>query len=116
VFHHQEVDPVLVADVEDWADVGMAQRGNRLGLAFEPRLQIGVVGDVLGQDLDGDGAVEARIAGLVDLAHAARADLGGDTVRAERGTGLQGHGYGTGTRRFSSSTPMPPSPILAETS
>ena len=47
--------------------------------------------DKLGQHLDGDGAVEARVGGFVDLAHAARAKGGLDLVRAERGACLQGH-------------------------
>ena len=49
ILHDQEVDAVLAADVEDRADVGMRQRGDRLGLALEPLLQIGIGGDVLGQ-------------------------------------------------------------------
>ena len=52
---------------------------------------------MLGEDLDGDGAVEAGVAGLVHLTHAALADLGGDLVRAERGAGLERHRYGTNT-------------------
>ena len=35
------------------------------------RCLIGVRGDMLGQDLDGDGAVQAGVAGFVDFAHAA---------------------------------------------
>ena len=36
-----------------------------------------------GQDLDRDDAIEPRVAGLVDLAHAAGAEGGEDFVRAE---------------------------------
>ena len=32
------------------------------------------------------------VAGAIDLTHAARADLGGDFVRAEACAGLDGHG------------------------
>ena len=92
VLHDQEVDAVLLADIEDGADVRMAQGGDRLGLALEPLFQIGIRRDMLGKHLDGDGAVEAGVTGLVDLAHAARAEGGVDLVGAEGGARLQGHG------------------------
>ena len=41
VLHHQEVDVVLVADVEERADVGMAQRRDRPRLPSEPRAAAG---------------------------------------------------------------------------
>ena len=49
-----------------------------------------------------DGAAQAGVGRLVDLAHAACPDLGSDGVGAKRGTGSKGHGYGTGTRAVSS--------------
>ena len=60
-------------------------------LALEPLLEIRVGGDMLGQDLDGDGAGQAGVGGSVDLAHAARAEGGLDLVGAEGGVGLKGH-------------------------
>ncbi len=63
----------------------MAQRRDRAGLALEPLLQIRIRGDMLGQHLDGDGAVEAGVGGFVHLAHAARAEGGVDLVGAEGG-------------------------------
>ena len=51
---------------------------------------------MLGQDLDGDGAVEAGVAGFVDLAHAARAEGDVDLVGAERGAWRERHGSVTG--------------------
>ncbi len=47
-----------------------------------------VCGDILGEDLDGDGAVQAGVAGFVDLAHPPRAEMAFDLVRAERGSRL----------------------------
>ena len=81
---------------------GWFQGGDGPGLALEPPLQVGVQGDMFGQHLDSDGAVQAGVAGLVDLAHAVGAEGGFDLVGAERGAGLQGHGYGTGTRSSNS--------------
>ena len=46
--------------------------------------------DVLGQHLDGDGAVEARVGGLIDLAHTALADEGRDVVVGEVFTDVEG--------------------------
>ncbi len=84
ILHDQEVHPVLAPDVVESADVRMVQAGDRLGLALEPLLQIRVRGDLLRQALDGDGAVEAGVAGFVDLAHAACAQGGVDLVGAKR--------------------------------
>ena len=42
----------------------------------------------LGQDLDGDVAIEPRVAGAIDLAHAACPQGGEDLVRAEADAGL----------------------------
>ena len=50
-----------------------------------------VAGERLGEDLQGDLAVELGIGGLIDLAHAAFADLGGDGIGAEAGADGQGH-------------------------
>ena len=49
VLHHQEVDPVLLPDVVQGANVRVVQAGDGLRLALEPLLQIGVRGDVLGE-------------------------------------------------------------------
>ncbi len=46
-------------------------------------------------------AVELRVAGLIHLTHAAFADLGGDVIGAEGGTGVQGHRQFVGTRSSS---------------
>ena len=57
ILHDQEVDPVLGADVMERANVRVVQAGDGLRLALEPPLQIRVRSDVLGEHLDGDGAV-----------------------------------------------------------
>ena len=40
----QEVNPILAAHVVDRADVRVTERGERLGLAFEPLLQVRIGG------------------------------------------------------------------------
>ena len=49
VLHDQEVDPVLLPDVVERADVRVVQAGDGLRLALEPLLEVGVGGDVLGE-------------------------------------------------------------------
>ena len=66
----------------------MVQAG---GFALEALAEIGIVGDVRGQDLDGNGAVQAGVGGFVDLAHTARAEGGFDLIRAECGAWAEMH-------------------------
>ena len=65
----------------------VVQRRDGSGFAIEPLAQIGIGGDVRGQDLDGDRAIEAGIARLVDLAHAAGANCAYDLIRPETRAG-----------------------------
>ena len=46
----------------------------------------------LGQDLQRDLSVQLGIGGLIDLAHAALADEGGDVVVSDAGADFEGHG------------------------
>ena len=75
------------ADVEDRTDVRMVQR--RRGARFKRKagesIRIGRGADR--QDFDGDVAFEPGVAGLVDLAHAARAEQRVDAIGPEDGAG-----------------------------
>ena len=92
ILHHEIARALVFADVMDRADVRMIQRRNRACFAFEPRAQVGIGRQFRRQDLDRDGAIEARIAGLVDLAHAARAERRDDLEVAQANAGFEGHG------------------------
>ncbi len=85
VRHDEEVRAVGFADVVDAADVRMIERSDRARLALEA--QIGIAGNLGREDLDRDAAIEPRVAGLVDLAHPARAraERADDFVRAKSG-------------------------------
>src|SRR5262249_10274931 len=48
-------------------------------------------GERLGEDFDGDRAIEARVASAIHLPHATLADQGNDLVCAEPGAGGQRH-------------------------
>ena len=70
-------DQVIRADIIKLADVGMIQRRDGSGLAFK------ALAELFLRELNGDDAAQARVAGLVHLPHAARADGREGLVRAE---------------------------------
>jgi hypothetical protein len=72
--------------------LGWFQRGDRARLALEALAPLAMGGDLGGQDLDGDGAIEAGIARAPDLAHAADADDARDFVGPEPGACGEVHG------------------------
>ena len=72
-FHDDERLAVLLADVVDGADVGMVEGGGGAGFAAEALQGLAVSGDIFGEEFEGYEAVEARVFGLVDHAHAAAA-------------------------------------------
>src|SRR5687767_11419860 len=84
-------------------DVGMRQRGDGLGFTIEARAPLGIARDRLRQNLDGDVAIEPRIAGAIDLAHATRAKRAENFVATEPAAGGQGHAYFFGARWRNSS-------------
>ena len=96
VLHHEVGRAVVRADVVERADVRVRERGDRAGLALEAHAAVRIGAQFGGEDLDGDRAVEAGVAGLVDLTHAARPNGGEDLVRAEAGAGGEGHGLPPG--------------------
>ena len=68
----------------------MVQRRGRVSFLLESAEAIGIG---RGQHLDRDVAPKPRIAGAIDLAHAARADLGGNLIRPEAGARCEGHAW-----------------------
>jgi len=76
------------------AGVGMVEHGERLRFALEARQPFRVGGKDGRQDFQRDIAIEVRVAGEVDLAHAASAELGDYFVGAESRTGGHRHGRG----------------------
>jgi hypothetical protein len=71
-------------------DVGMIERGQDFGLALQASDAIGILREGGGQDLDRDVALQARVAGTIDLAHSAGADHRLDFVRTEARSALEG--------------------------
>src|SRR5262245_26571476 len=97
--HHEEVDFVALArrsvgdakaaDVVQRANVWMGQLGNSARLAVEPLAKLRLGGERRREDLDGDGAIQPRVAGAIHLAHAALAKLRDDFVRTDARTRLE---------------------------
>ena len=83
--------PSWLADVVERADVRMVERRDRLAPRARTAARSSGSARVRRQDLDRDGAVEPRVARLVDLAHAAGAERRDDLVGAEARAGLDGH-------------------------
>ena len=69
----------MLADVIDGADIGMVQRRRRVSLAAEPSQRLRFPGFGR-QKLKGDEAVQPRVFGFVDYAHAAGTQLLQNTV------------------------------------
>jgi hypothetical protein len=79
----------------------VVQRAGGAGLVLEAAEPLGI-GDLLGKNLDRDLALQARVTGAVDLAHAPRAEEPHHLVRAESRACLESHRY----------TPAPPALLL----
>ena len=67
----------------DRCDIRMVQGGEQVRLALEPGQALLVGGEVLGQDLDGNVALQVRITGPIHLTHAARTERFKDLVMTE---------------------------------
>ena len=70
----------------------MVQGAGGAGLLLEAAEPLGI-GDLAGENLDRDLALQARVTGAVDLAHAPRAEQPHDLVRAESRACLERHRY-----------------------
>ncbi len=91
VLHRQEPHVLELVDAVDGGDVAVIERGQQLGLAFEPRQPRRILGDAGGQRLDGDLAAQGPIRGPPHHAHAAFTDPRRERVVQECLPGVQ-HG------------------------
>ena len=83
--------PSAVLEPVDGRDVRMIQRREDFRFALEPRHSFRVSRDRLWQDLDGDIAIELRVARAIYLAHATGAEGGDNLVRTEARASGQWH-------------------------
>src|SRR6185437_12607669 len=85
--HHEKGLALVLAELVQGADVGMVERRDRQRLALKTLTRGGAGG--FGQKLERDEAVQALVAGLEDLAHAACAEA----LEHLEGSELTGHAH-----------------------
>jgi hypothetical protein len=90
--HGQEGVAVLGADVVNVHDVRVVEGRGRTGFLLEAGAALVVLGELGGQDLEGDLPLQPRILGAVHLAHAPDAQGTQDLVGPEFRAGGEGHG------------------------
>jgi hypothetical protein len=83
-FHGDEGSPIGLIDFVDGADVRVVQRGRSLGLPPKTAESLGVVGEFVGKELEGDVATELEVLSLVHHAHAPTPDPAEDAVIGNR--------------------------------
>src|SRR5262249_42875299 len=89
-FHDEVGEAVHLAELVDSDDVRVVELGEGAGFAVETFGETGAAGG-LGEDFEGDDAVEGILPGLVDGAHAAFADEGENfKLREETGDFFDG--------------------------
>ena len=77
---HHEGSPIGLGDFVNGANVGMPQSGGRLGFAPETLAGVLILEKMRREELQRHRPIEFGVLGLVDHAHAAFAELGGDLV------------------------------------
>ena len=87
----QRLRVVGFLDAVDGRDPRVVEARQHLRFPLEPGEAIRVSGEGVGEDLQRDIAAELGVGGPIDLAHPAFADEGGDLVRAQCGSRLEGH-------------------------
>ena len=87
--HRHVQRPVLLARVVDRDHVGVVERRGDLRLALEALAELGVLGQLGGDQLERDRAVQREVDGAVDDAHAAAAGHRLDPVAADHRTDLE---------------------------
>ena len=71
--------------------MGVIECRDSASLTLEALAQFRVLGQVLGEDFNGDRAVQASVAGAVDFAHTARAYGADDLVGSEASSWQERH-------------------------
>ena len=82
-FHGDEGLAVFLADIVDGADVGVIEGRGGLGFPFKTGEGLGIFGNFVGEEFQGDKATKACVFGFVDNAHASAAEFLQDAVMRE---------------------------------
>ncbi len=78
--HHEEPLAVVLADVEERADVGVVQRRGDACLALEAFDRLRIARQLRREEFDGNLPAEPRVLGAIDHSHAAAAEFFDDAV------------------------------------
>ena len=78
--HHEEPLAVVLADVEERADVGVIQRRGDACLALEAFDRLRIARQLRREEFDGNLPAEPRVLGAIDHSHAAAAEFFDDAV------------------------------------
>ena len=89
VLHDQVIEPVVVADVEQRADMRLRQTRDDARLLLEALAAFRIGRDVGGQDLQRHHAAQACVARAIDLSHAALSGSTKDLVRSDSCSGRE---------------------------
>ena len=90
-FHHQEGVAVVIADVEERADVRVRELRDGARFAVESIAQLGIHRQRARQHFDRHRSVQPCVARSIDFAHSAGADGREDLVRTEARAFGEGH-------------------------
>ena len=88
---HQGLDGTRLLDPVNGGDIGMVERGKHPRLTLETKEAIGIAGEEVRQNLEGNVTAQSRIAGAIDLAHAPRTYQGDDLVLPESLSSRKSH-------------------------
>src|SRR5215469_993370 len=78
--HHDERLTILLSDFIDCADIRMIKSGSRLRFASKPSQRLGVFGNLVRQEFQGDKSVKSYVLSLVNHTHPPAAPLLDDAV------------------------------------
>ena len=83
----------MLAEVVNRQNIGVVECRRGLGFLLESTEPIGIAGEGGGEDFDGDVAVQTRVPGAINLAHAACTQRRHDFIRPEFYAWSEGHGW-----------------------
>ena len=89
VLHDQIIKVFMTADVVERTDVGMPEPGDGTRFALEACPALRTVAQMRREDLQRDGAGEARVVRTIHLAHPTGAEEGVDAVSSDHRAGRQ---------------------------
>ena len=92
--HDERTDAIASFQAVDARDVRVIQRRQGLGFSFESCKALRVLGERVGEHLDGHRSRQVRVGRPIHLTHAAHADSRADFVRTEASTWCERHGSG----------------------